>query len=650
MHYREEIDGLRALAVLPVILFHAEFQLFSGGFVGVDVFFVISGYLITSIIINDLNKQRFSLINFYERRARRILPALLLVITCCIPLAWLWLMPLDFEDFLQSLIAVPLFSSNILFWLESDYFATAAELKPLLHTWSLALEEQFYILFPLLLMFGWRFPKRYLLIGLSICFIVSLILAQWAAYYKPNANFYLLPSRGWELLMGAFAAFYINKQQLDFEQNHHRNKALQLFSLLGLGFIISAIFMFDSSTPYPSFYTLLPTLGTLLIILTARKGTWVQILLSQRLLVAIGLVSYSAYLWHQPLFAFAKYNSYQHPSLMLKFALILLCIGLSYLSWRFVELPFRNRNNINAKQIFVFATTTSLLLISCSMLLLKYDIHSNNRIVNIGLYEPENRQLAQASWQTLRQLSNNPKYGVTDNPFDQQLWFKQQNNKHKILIIGNSHSKDIFNVINASHKLKTHIQLARYGTEIAQIDQQLYDSKNFQAADTIMFVSQYKDQDLAQLAKSVQHSLAMEKQTVIVKNIYEFEMFGHRTYSDFLLNRLLQDSSPEQLATTAVNYINQQHFQQFQQRPSSPRIQRSHAVINQLQQQFPQLIVLDRMNYICSDSQSHCYAINTDFQKYFYDYGHHTVAGAQYFGQRIDQINWLQPLFAPSRP
>lgn len=154
MHYREEIDGLRALAVIPVVLFHADFQLFSGGFVGVDIFFVISGYLITSIIINDLNKQRFSLIHFYERRARRILPALLLVISCCIPLAWLWLMPLDFEDFLQSLIVVPLFSSTILFWLESDYFATAAELKPLLHTWSLALEEQFYILFPLLLMFG----------------------------------------------------------------------------------------------------------------------------------------------------------------------------------------------------------------------------------------------------------------------------------------------------------------------------------------------------------------------------------------------------------------------------------------------------------------------------------------------------------------
>ena len=164
MKYRAEIDGLRALAVLPVILFHAGFELFGGGFVGVDVFFVISGYLITSIIISEMGRDNFSLINFYERRARRILPALFFVMLVSIPFAWFWLTPGDLKDFGQSLIAVATFSSNILFWIESGYFATASELKPLLHTWSLAVEEQYYILFPLFLMIFWNLPKKYLLL------------------------------------------------------------------------------------------------------------------------------------------------------------------------------------------------------------------------------------------------------------------------------------------------------------------------------------------------------------------------------------------------------------------------------------------------------------------------------------------------------
>ncbi len=156
MDYRREIDGLRALAVLPAILFHAGFETFSGGFVGVDVFFVISGYLIATIILAELEQDKFSIVNFYERRARRILPALFLVMFVCIPFAWLWLLPSDMKDFSQSLVAVSVFASNFLFLRESGYFDTAAELKPLLHTWSLAVEEQYFVIFPLFLMLTWQ--------------------------------------------------------------------------------------------------------------------------------------------------------------------------------------------------------------------------------------------------------------------------------------------------------------------------------------------------------------------------------------------------------------------------------------------------------------------------------------------------------------
>jgi len=189
LKYRAEIDGLRALAVVPVILFHAGFELFSGGFVGVDVFFVISGYLITTILIEDIENKRFSIVNFYERRARRILPALFLVMLVCIPFAWMWMIPSQMKDFSQSLVAVSLFASNILFWRESGYFDATAEEKPLLHTWSLAVEEQYYVLFPIFLILAWRFGKNRVFWMIVVMAAISLLLSEWGWRNKATANF-----------------------------------------------------------------------------------------------------------------------------------------------------------------------------------------------------------------------------------------------------------------------------------------------------------------------------------------------------------------------------------------------------------------------------------------------------------------------------
>ena len=213
MKYRAEIDGLRALAVLPVILFHAGFEWFSGGFVGVDVFFVISGYLITTIIISEMAEGKFSIVNFYERRARRILPALFFVMVVCLPFAILLLAPSDLKDFGQSLVSTATFSSNILFWWERGYFGTALELKPLLHTWSLAVEEQYYIIFPLFLTLAWKFGIRKITIFLMLIFLISLSLAHFTSIYGVfdriiTGSFYLIPTRAWELLVGVFIAIY----------------------------------------------------------------------------------------------------------------------------------------------------------------------------------------------------------------------------------------------------------------------------------------------------------------------------------------------------------------------------------------------------------------------------------------------------------
>ncbi|MDO9222686.1 MAG: acyltransferase family protein [Caulobacter sp.] len=332
MKYRAEIDGLRAVAVLPVILFHAGFPLFHGGFIGVDVFFVISGYLITGIITPELSRGEFSILRFYERRVRRILPALLLVAALCIPFAWMWMLPAELKDFSQSLAAVMLFVSNILFWKEEGYFSAAAELKPLLHTWSLAVEEQFYVFFPPLLMVLWRWGRSrtfWTLLGFAA---LSLALSEWAWRHEPSANFYLAPTRAWELLAGSLAALW---------QADRGARSSNSLSLAGLAAIVLSMALYGESTPFPSAWGLLPVLGVVLVILFAGPGTWVAWLLSRRVFVGIGLVSYSAYLWHQPLFAFARIRGVVEPSQAVMIGLTLATFVLAWLSWRFVESPFR---------------------------------------------------------------------------------------------------------------------------------------------------------------------------------------------------------------------------------------------------------------------------------------------------------------------
>jgi peptidoglycan/LPS O-acetylase OafA/YrhL len=348
MEYRREVDGLRALAVLPVILFHAGFRAFGGGFVGVDVFFVISGYLITSIIVGEIGHGRFSIIDFYERRARRILPALFFVMLACLPCAWLWLMPGDMKRFASSLLAVSLFSSNLFFWSESGYFDTAAELKPLLHTWSLAVEEQYYVIFPVLLILAWRFTRRAVVAILVLIAGASLALAQWGFTADPAGAFYLLPSRGWELLVGAFVAFHLSKQGAE----RPPRWSGEFGGVVGVLLLVFAIVAYDEHTPFPGFYALVPVVGTALIILLADKHTFVGKLLGNKVPVGIGLVSYSAYLWHQPLFAFARHRSMTAPGDGLLAGLIIVTFLLAYLSWRFVEAPFRDRGRFSRGTVF----------------------------------------------------------------------------------------------------------------------------------------------------------------------------------------------------------------------------------------------------------------------------------------------------------
>lgn len=367
MAYRKDIDGLRAVAVIPVILFHAGFQSFSGGFVGVDVFFVISGYLITTIILSDMEKGTFSLANFYERRVRRILPALFLVMFVCLIAAYFWLTPPAFQDFSQSLVAVSTFSANIKFMLETGYWDAASELKPLLHTWSLAVEEQYYVLFPIFLMVMWRFRRRWIVGSFLVVTVLSLGLAEWGVHRNPSATFFLLPTRAWELGIGAGIAFYFlfRKQAMRTLLSHQWVD--ELMSLVGLLMIGYAVFAFDETVPFPGLYALIPTLGTALIILFSSPQTLTGRLLGTNVLVGVGLISYSAYLWHFPLFAFARHRSFTEPGEALFLLLALISFPLAYLSWRYVEKPFRKKDLIGRKTIFTLAVVGSVFFFSIGL-------------------------------------------------------------------------------------------------------------------------------------------------------------------------------------------------------------------------------------------------------------------------------------------
>ncbi len=351
MKYRPEIDGLRALAVIAVILFHAGFKFISGGFVGVDIFFVISGFLITTILIQDIEDKRMSLAHFYERRARRILPALFFVMICCLPFAWMWMLPSQIENFSQSLIASSLFVSNIFFSKQGGYFSAPTEEMPLHHIWSLAVEEQFYIIFPLFFILFWRFGKKRPFWIIVFIATLSLLLSEWG-----TTNFYFTHTRVWELLAGSVSAFIAQK---------HGIGKNNLLASLGFIAIFFSFFYFDNKTPFPSFYTLIPITGTALIILFAHEKTFIAKFLNHRLLVGIGLISYSAYLWHQPIFAFAKIRFPSELTPVRMALLSIFSIVLASLSWKFVEQPFRKAEGVFKKRKTIFMVSLVAIIIMC---------------------------------------------------------------------------------------------------------------------------------------------------------------------------------------------------------------------------------------------------------------------------------------------
>ena len=366
--YRPEIDGLRCIAIGTVVIYHADIdawgqRLFPGGFLGVDVFFVISGYLITSIVLNEVTYGTWSLLRFYERRARRILPALFAMMAVAIPFAW-WLMsPAQMENFGSSALATVLFGSNFFLWFDTGYFSEAIDLKPLAHTWSLAVEEQFYLVLPLLV---WGLARlangRYLVAALLGLAVASLAWAQWLVTVDPTANFYLLPSRGWELLAGSMLAWAETRRERPAGGAMARGG-----SLAGLGLVLASTLFVDGAMPHPGLVTVPVILGTSMLIWFGGAGGSATWLLTRGPVVGIGLISYSLYLWHQPVFSFARLYSINALTAGQSMMLVGISVGLAILSWRYVEQPFRTKGRVGKVALWSASAVASVLVVAWSL-------------------------------------------------------------------------------------------------------------------------------------------------------------------------------------------------------------------------------------------------------------------------------------------
>ena len=429
--YRPEIDGLRAIAVVVVVLYHAQItifghQPFKGGFIGVDIFFVISGYLITSIILKELvTTGSFSFKHFYERRIRRILPALLFVMLVSLPFAWMYLLPSSFVDFSKSILYSLGFSSNFYFhYSGQQYGADSGLLKPFLHTWSLSVEEQYYILFPIVLLIAFKYFRKYLIHILILGFVISLGLAEWGSRNHPSASFYFLHTRMWELIAGSFLAYL--EITLGYRSKY---KTLNLIlPTIGLFLIGHSILFFKDEMFHPSFYTLSPIIGVCLIIWFSNKDELITKILSTKLFVGIGLISYSLYLWHYPIFAFARIIEFTQGSLFKKLLVVIIILILSIVSYYLVERPARNKNN-------KFKVIIISLIISISILVvLNFNIIQKegykNRVPEILQNDlPESEE----PWHLLKNS-----YGKYCGDNIEGCKFNISSNK-KVYIIGDSH-------------------------------------------------------------------------------------------------------------------------------------------------------------------------------------------------------------------
>ena len=646
LSYRAEIDGLRAIAVVSVIFYHAQMVLFGrnwfeGGFIGVDIFFVISGYLITRIILSELeSKGSFSFLNFYERRARRILPMLFVVIFVSVPYAWQKLLPLDFVEYAESILASLFFGSNFFFYFSTtEYGADNAFLKPFLHTWSLGVEEQFYLVFPILAIVAFKYSRKHfltILVGLSL---LSLQFSELMEVRNSDLNFLLPFSRFWELAIGSMLAY----RELYYKPSAE-GIATKSLPVIGLYLITYSILFFDSKTPHPSFHTLMPIIGVALIIGFASKDELVGMVLGSKPFVWLGLISYSAYLWHFPIFAFSRMG--KDPTNYEKFEWIALTMILSVLSYFLVEKPLR-RDNIISKKLFFHLVLSSFISLSILNASVKFTNGYPQRINKFfNSIELDNKKLQNDSWSLLRKRLNE------SEGFDDAT--------RKILIVGNSHAKDMFNALyqNKSDFLKT--DFLRYGNnpnfqlscfdesveQYSKISNSFYVSEMFVDATTIVVSTSWrgteahcnkhrkdwpKGSDFVGLEYLIKRSKTLGKHIILMDQSPSFS--AKKSGKETLVDMLLKNVDPLSADFNISNLKKSLSMEMYK----SIDWKKHNNIRNQLLKisVMNDVPIFSKISVVCDLKMMQCSALTENNEKVFYDHHHYTLGGAKLIGERL---------------
>lgn len=645
LKYRPEIDGLRTIAVLAVIIYHAEFlignnKILKGGFFGVDIFFVISGYLITSLIITEYKRTKgFSYIDFYERRARRLLPALFTVMFCSLPFAWNVLLPTQFEDFAKSLIASTLFWSNF-YWFFSlqEYGAESALIKPFLHTWSLAVEEQYYIFFPLILIGIYKLTKNVFIL-LVLILVASLVHAELISEFNQSYAFYMLPSRFWELISGSLLAWYVLERPREYHKSLH-----SWMPILGLLCIVLSLIFIGYDSGHPGLITLVPVVGTILLIGFCKEGSLIGKTLSSKLFVGIGLISYSLYLWHYPVFAFGRLLNPSYNDVD-KLIWIGVTFILSIISFKFVERPFRDKKVLKTSYIIVTIALSTLIIVAFSIYVIQekgLERRFPEMQISYGINEFDNKVLGRKTWGPLKELAKSNGYKQFRVYAKEALSYSENTDTRKVLVVGNSHGRDMFNALYQNKELFTGLEFAYFGIQIGapsgKMDS-LFASPNFKAADIVLISSRYNDnktrpgylKDFEALPGFIDKLKKANKLVVATSYSVEFHNIRKKPIFDWYK----QSRHDEAFSISELETL------YFEKRKTNT-LERSKGVLSKIVKNKG-VKLLDKQLFMCDLEKERCDAITPDGYKLFYDpLGHFTLEGAAYFGKRIYELNWLQ--------
>lgn len=608
--YRAEIDGLRAIAVFSVIFFHLGFEFFSGGYLGVDIFFVISGYLITSLILTELNQGNFKITNFYERRIRRIIPVLFFVIIVTLFTFVFILKPYELISFGNSLISNVFFIPNILFWREGGYFDVINNMKPLSHTWSLGIEEQFYLFFPLFLIIFWRYGKKKIIYSLLFLFLISFFISDYLITIKQEFTFYMLPARAWELLAGGLTAFYLQNRKIENENILVNN----ILSILGLLIICFSIFFYNEATPTPSRYTLLPVSGTVLVIIFSNSHSLIKDFLSNKFFVYLGLISFSLYLWHQPLIVLTKILLIPKNNFFYLCFFVLLFL-FSFLTWRFIEKPFRDKNCISKFFLYKYFFLTGLIIFSVGLIII---LKSGN------LWKYSDLQM---NFLDVKKYSKNvwPKF------HKHELKNFNPKSAHKILIIGDSHSADLVNILYNINIIDKNYSMRTFWIPSPCLNLSIIDVKKFIAKKWIARcekINWYENKVLKNLIKDstiiflASNYSYKDKELILksynsLKNNYgdKFVIFGQKKVM-FDIENLLK--------------LNFDELENYKVLPD----QNSHKLNNFLKKNIDNFI--DPYNFICD--KKNCRLFDKDKNILIYDGFHLTPYGSIYLSVKMKKI------------